>query len=73
MKITVYKADWCPHCQELMKSLEELKKVFDLDIEIIDIEENPELAENITEIPKIFVDGEEITFQELINKLHSQI
>lgn len=75
MKITIYKADWCPHCRELLKSIEELKKVFDLDVEIIDVDENPELAEelNIDKIPKIFVNGEEISFENLIKKLHAQV
>ncbi|MEM2445737.1 MAG: thioredoxin family protein [Candidatus Bathyarchaeia archaeon] len=75
MKITIYKADWCPHCQELLKNIEELRKVFDIDVEIIDVEENREIVEklNIQTIPKIFVDSEEITYEELLRRLHKEL
>ena len=50
-------AKWCGACQIMKPIVEEMK-----DVEIIDVEENPEIADkyNIMSLPAFIVDGTEI-------------
>lgn len=72
MKALFFTADWCPTCKRLKPFIDKLKETYD--IEYVNIEENPGLAEayDISSIPQVIVDTAEKTHR-LINPKPSEV
>ena len=62
-KITMLKIEGCPYCAAAFKAIDELKKNYIAEIEVIDENFQPQLAEKFTDyyyVPTMYVDGKKI-------------
>ncbi len=62
-KITMLKIEGCPYCAAAFKAIDELKKDYTAEIEVIDENFQPQLAEKFTDyyyVPTMYVDGKKI-------------
>ncbi len=68
-KVEVLTAPGCAHCMKAKKYLEELQENYDFELEIKDLTENPQLAQeyDIMTSPGIVIDGE-VAFQGGVKK-----
>ena len=62
-KITMLKIEGCPYCAAAFRAIDELKKNYTAEIEIIDKYFQPQLAKKFTDyyyVPTMYVDGKKI-------------
>lgn len=62
-KITMIKIEGCPYCAAAFKAIDELKKNYAAELEVIDENFQPQLAEKFTDyyyVPTMYVDGKKI-------------
>ncbi len=63
-KITLIKMEGCPYCAAAYRAIDELKKDYPpVELEIIDENTQPKLAERFTDyyyVPSMYVDGKKI-------------
>ncbi len=62
-KIIMLKIEGCPYCAAAFRAIDELKKNYAAEIEIIDENFQPQLAEKFTDyyyVPTMYVDGKKI-------------
>lgn len=63
-KITMLKIEGCPYCASAFKAIEEVQKNYPaVEIEVIDENFQPQLAEKFTDyyyVPTMYVDGKKI-------------
>ena len=66
MKILKFQADWCQPCKMLTNVLKDIKT--DVEIEVIDIDQNPEMAKkyNIRGVPTLVKLNDEIVVSQSI-------
>lgn len=74
MKILKFQADWCQPCKMLTNILNNIKT--DVEIEVIDIDQNPEMAKkyNIRGVPTLVkLNGETVVSQSVGLKSKEQL
>jgi glutaredoxin len=69
MKVTLYKAEYCPRCKEVYEKILQLKEKHCFELEVYEYTENPEAFKDIEYVPTIFVDSKKVTIEELEHEL----
>lgn len=60
-RLTLYGRAWCHLCDELLAALDPLREEFGVEVEVVDVDEHPELEERYGElVPVLTAGGDEL-------------
>ena len=57
-KLTVLSREYCHLCEELITGLKQFQARYDFDIEVVDVDRNPQLEERWGDKVPVLLDGE---------------